>query len=112
MLLVVVGGLQIWQWRYLSARVTGARLSRLKACLVYVAWSMVPALLVVLAFLGAIALEEGLGLSALSEPMARASPFIVGVLLLLGLLGSAAFAVACLAGAVRGKAGQALDRSR
>jgi|CXWL01.1.fsa_nt_gi protein-S-isoprenylcysteine O-methyltransferase Ste14 len=97
----VVLALQIWQWHRLSGLVARARMSRLKALLVHLAWSMVPLLLAVSALLGAIGLESAFGLDVISEAVARTTPFLFGLLLLLGLLGSAAFGIASLASALR-----------
>jgi len=99
MALVILAGvlaLQAWTWRRLSGRVSSGQLSRLQAAVRYGLWALVPLLVFVGAFFGAVGLEEWLGVALLPESMARATLLIVGFLLGLAGLGSACFGVRCV----------------
>jgi hypothetical protein len=70
-------------------------MSPLGGALRFAAWALLPLVLFIGLFLAAIGIEEEFGASVLSEPMGRATPFIVLALLALAMVTSVSFAVAC-----------------
>ena len=99
MALAILAGvlaLQAWTWHRLSGRVASGELSKLRGAARYGLWALVPLLLFVASFFGAVGLEEWLGVALLSESMARATLLIVAFLLGVAGLGSACFGVRCV----------------
>lgn len=98
MLLVILAGvvaLQVWAWRELSEGVASGALSKAHAVAWYIIWALIPTVLFVAAFLGAVGLEEWLGVALIGESMARAA-LPLGIFLLgLAGLGSLCFGVRC-----------------
>ena len=99
MFLVILAGvlaLQGWTWQRLSGRITAGELTRLQGTVRYGLWALVPLVLYVALFFGAVGLEEWLGVAVISEPMGRATLLIAAVLLGVAGLGSACFGVRCV----------------
>ena len=99
MLLVLLAGalaVQVWAWRRLRERVEMGGLTRLGASARYGLWALAPFLLFAGFFFSALGLEEWLGLSIMSEPMARATLPAAAFLLGIGVVGWLLFATRCV----------------
>jgi len=99
MFLVMLAGVlayQAWMWHRVSGRIAWGELTKLQGVLRYGLWALLPVLLFVALFFGAVGLEEWLGVAVISEPMGRATIPIVAFLLVIAVLGSACFGVRCL----------------
>jgi len=95
LILVAILALQAWTWHRLVGHVTSGALTKRQASVRYALWALVPLLLFVAVFLGAVGLEEWLGVALLSEPMGRATLLIVVFLLGVAGLGAACFGIRC-----------------
>ncbi len=93
--LSAVLALQAWKWQRLSERIASGQLTKLQGFVHYGLWALVPLLLFVASFFGAVGLEEWLGVALLSESLGRATPLIAAFLLGAAGLGSACFGVRC-----------------
>ena len=95
LILVVVLALQAWAWHRLSGRAASGSLTRTGAGIRYALWALVPLLVYLAGFIGAVGLEEWLGIALISEPMGRATLLIVAFLLGTAGLGSLCFGIRC-----------------
>lgn len=95
LILVAVLALQGWAWHRLSGEVKSGALTKLQAGVRYSVWSLVPLLVFLAGFVGAVGLEEWLGIALLSELMGRSTLLIAALLLAGALLGSVCFGVRC-----------------
>ena len=88
-------GLQAWAWRSLQRRVISGTVSKSGALLRYGGWALVPLVLFMGLFLGAIGAEELSGAAIIPEPLGRAALPVAALLLGVAGLGWLSFLILC-----------------
>lgn len=92
---LAVIALHLWVWSHLTEVVRSGSLTKVKAALRYALWAALPLAAFVCIMAGAVALETGLGVTLISEGLARSSPLAAAILLVQAILGSLAFSFWC-----------------
>jgi hypothetical protein len=95
-LLVGALALQAWAWIRLSARVKSGHLGLGQAIARYAGWALIPVAGVGVVFFTLVGLEEWTGSALVPESVARATPLVALLLLVLFIAGSFAFVVWCV----------------